>query len=75
MTYDDTSAPQKPVKAEDFIVFQEVALLPLVDINEDETTTTGTLVITKYELVFADEKVKTEFLNTFLAVWLTLLFE
>jgi len=53
----DMSASQKAAKAEDFIVFQDVALLPLVDINEDEPTTTGTLVMTKYELVFADEKV------------------
>jgi len=53
----DMSASQKSVKAEDFVLFQDVSLLPLVDISEDETTTTpGTLVITKYELVFADEK-------------------
>ena len=54
----DMSASQRTVKAEDFIVFQDVSLLALVDINEDDTSATpGTLVITKYELVFADEKV------------------
>ena len=53
----DMSASQATIKAEEFAVFQDVSLLPLVDITEDEATTPGTLVITKYELVFADQKV------------------